>query len=583
MLQPDRPRKRRAPQLSLGPRSSEAPVGADADRPSPPLTLPAAGPPLPDGVPGAASIAPGAAPLQQSATGSDRPLVIDAQPHWKRSGTETAAAALPAESAAPKKRNVVERLLNWHRPERPQKDEDLSERAVQMAPPWLVSLVVHMLTLVILGLIYLPQVFEDRIDLVFSEKLGEQLEDDQLQTVQFDAIETETPVLAEELLPVDDPLAAPPELEMALLPANLATSDSVEIPTIGLALSGREAGRKEALLAAYGGTAATEDAVRAGLEWLKRNQQRDGMWSLSGPYSDGCVSENRCAATAMALLAFAGAGHTHRSGDYQREVERGLKALLDMQDRDGNFFQAGPSHHRLYSQGQAMIAICELYGMTGDSALRHPAQLAVDYAVKVQAPAGGWRYYPGQDTDTSVTGWFVMGLQSALMADIEVPRPTLYRIMEYLDTASPNGGSMYGYLPSEKPSLAMTAEALLCRQYLGWKRDDPRLQDGVEVLLANPIDMYPKDKKKERDVYYWYYATQVLHHIEGEPWEKWNRVMRNALPKEQVTGGRERGSWDPAKDAWGHYAGRLYTTCLSIYMLEVYYRHLPIYSYRFGP
>ena len=25
-------------------------------------------------------------------------------------------------------------------------------------------------------------------------------------------------------------------------------------------------------------------------------------------------------------------------------------------------------------------------------------------------------------------------------------------------------------------------------------------------------------------------------------------------------------------------AGRLFVTCLSIYMLEVYYRHLPIYS-----
>jgi hypothetical protein len=25
-------------------------------------------------------------------------------------------------------------------------------------------------------------------------------------------------------------------------------------------------------------------------------------------------------------------------------------------------------------------------------------------------------------------------------------------------------------------------------------------------------------------------------------------------------------------------AGRLYTTCLSTYMLEVYYRHLPLYG-----
>ncbi len=59
--------------------------------------------------------------------------------------------------------------------------------------------------------------------------------------------------------------------------------------------------------------------------------------------------------------------------------------------------------------------------------------------------------------------------------------------------------------------------------------------------------------------------------------------MRSELPEHQVRSGDEVGSWDPQGDHWGSVAGRLYTTCLSIYMLEVYYRHLPIYSaYRYG-
>ena len=68
----------------------------------------------------------------------------------------------------------------------------------------------------------------------------------------------------------------------------------------------------------------------------------------------------------------------------------------------------------------AMIAICELYAMTDDSRLRMPAQRSVDYAVKIQDSLGGWRYQPGSDSDTSVTGWFVMGLQSARMAGLEL-------------------------------------------------------------------------------------------------------------------------------------------------------------------
>jgi hypothetical protein len=79
-------------------------------------------------------------------------------------------------------------------------------------------------------------------------------------------------------------------------------------------------------------------------------------------------------------------------------------------------------------------------------------------------------------------------------------------------------------------------------------------------------------------VYYWYYATQVCHHLEGRHWRAWNDVMRTVLPAHQEQDGKERGSWDPDGDAWGNSGGRLYVTCLSIYMLEVYYRHLPIYQ-----
>ena len=82
----------------------------------------------------------------------------------------------------------------------------------------------------------------------------------------------------------------------------------------------------------------------------------------------------------------------------------------------------------------------------------------------------------------------------------------------------------------------------------------------------------------EQDAYYWYYATQATHHMEGTIWDEWNKVMRIEVPAHQVKKGAEAGSWNPQTDKWGSAGGRLYVTCLSIYMLEVYYRHLPIYS-----
>jgi hypothetical protein len=342
-----------------------------------------------------------------------------------------------------------------------------------------------------------------------------------------------------------------------------------------MALTGREKGMKQALLGAFGGTATTEESVKLGLEWLKRNQQKSGLWSLTGPYEDASGVENELAATAMALLAFQGAGNTHREGEFKDTVAKGWKALLEMQDKDGNFFRGGGAHnHRLYSQAQATIALCELYGMTHDPEYRKPAQLAIDYAVKIQAKEGGWRYEPKVDSDLSVTGWFVMALQSALMAGLEVPSPVFEDVTRFLDSVQKSDGSEYSYRPNEGARPSMTAEGLLCRQYIGWKHDDPRLQDGCKVLLANPVDYV------DQNVYYWYYATQVLHHMGGNHWNEWNQVMRQAVPAQQVKTGREKGSWPPGNDRWGNHGGRLFVTCLSIYMLEVYYRHLPIYGHQ---
>ena len=125
----------------------------------------------------------------------------------------------------------------------------------------------------------------------------------------------------------------------------------------------------------------------------------------------------------------------------------------------------------------------------------------------------------------------------------------------------------------------MTAEGLLCRQYLGWKQDDNRLRDGAKFLRANLPSW------STRDLYYWYYATQVLRHMEGDNWTTWNEIMRELLPSKQEKDGHESGSWDPHGDRYGLQGGRLYVTCMSIYVLEVYYRHLPLYTspYQFTP
>ena len=116
----------------------------------------------------------------------------------------------------------------------------------------------------------------------------------------------------------------------------------------------------------------------------------------------------------------------------------------------------------------------------------------------------------------------------------------------------------------------MTAIGLLCRMYLGWKQNSPPLRRGVQYLGHTGPSI--------NDIYYDYYATQVLHHWGGTEWKKWNEVLREHLIESQAKEGDALGSWKPTGDSGAGPGGRLYQTCLSIMTLEVYYRYLPIYQ-----
>jgi len=363
----------------------------------------------------------------------------------------------------------------------------------------------------------------------------------------------------------------------------------------------REREQREELLRKHGGTEGSERAVEMGLDFLARHQLPDGRWSLHNfaaaraGYSNNGAGDMQAdtAATGLALLSFFGAGYTHTEGKYRPVVRRGLDHLLARQKPDGDLFvpQDAVSARNvwLYSHGIASIALCEAYGMTRDPQLRDSAQRALDFIVAAQHETlGGWRYSPRAGSDTSVSGWQVMALKSGQLAGLEVPADTYAGVLRWLEHAQGPAGNpaYYAYRPrsnqrsQNQPSRAMTAEALLMRQYLGWNRENPHLVRGADYLKLN-LPTYGSRSSRDRDAYYWYYATQVMFQMQGPHWQAWNDALRPLLERTQAESGQFAGSWDPAgpvPDRWGGRAGRIYITCLHLLMLEVYYRHLPLYQ-----
>ena len=460
-------------------------------------------------------------------------------------------------------------------------------------PSWLISMVLHVIALLILVLLRLPldlmitpsELTLGKSDLVEIEEEMPvfEIENPDITDVQLDTLTEPNPIQPDtDIISEEDILSDANDLESVAMQQTITelgihsavTSDlNRDIGgTSDSGLTGRGQASRSRLLREAGGNSESEKAVRLALKWFLRHQFRDGSWSFDhGKGQCGCPDKGTHeeainAATAMALLPFLGAGHTHKDGKYRKEIEAGLYFLFTRQQVDGSFVEPKGN---LYSHGLCTITLSEAYAMTRDPALLRPTQAALNYIAYAQDPVGGgWRYVAKQPGDTSVVGWQLMALKSGKMAYLDVDNRVFLGAKKFLDFVQTDDGAAYGYKePGNR--VAMTAIATLCRMYMGWDREHPSLQRAVERIS--------KSGPSEKDMYYNYYATQVMRHYEGEKWKRWNKRMRDFLVSNQEQKGHKAGSWQMGATHAAKAGGRLYNTSLATMVLEVYYRHLPIY------
>ena len=472
-------------------------------------------------------------------------------------------------------------------------------------PSWLFSMIAHAVALLLLAMISLSQPIADVIFLrgelattaILLPRTTE-FRTDSPDTLEPNLRATGSSILAVSAVQSDFAVEKPEVASLLWVEPEFTPKHGTQFgdPVMGLAklsdstlsfaLDGRVTDKKQSLLMKYGGSDESEAAVARALHWLADHQARDGGWTFGHDTVCGGQCGNpgrliaaRNGATALALLPFLGAGETQIEGKYTKTVDRGLAFLLKSQQITGGKSPSGSWHEQggtMYSHCLASIALCEAYAMTNDSRLRDPAQLALNYLVQTQhRRGGGWRYAPQEPGDTSVVGWAVMALKSGKIGDLSVPQLTLDRANRFLRSVSIRGGASYGYMdPGFKhdKGKATTSIGILCRMYQGLPKEDRGITRGIaSVASAGPsVD----------NLYYGYYATQVMRHYGGPQWEPWNRLMRDSLVQSQVIDGHASGSWmpKPFPEMGGVPGGRLYSTCLATMILEVYYRHMPLYT-----
>ena len=473
-----------------------------------------------------------------------------------------------------------------------------------------INIAIHVAIVAILALIILPTP-----DIEILMEITSSFEPSDPVKMDFESVEIDQPMELEnetselEVVNMSDVLTENTmdidvsDMELSV-PDSIMESDAATGPkslNSKSELAGRSKAGRASAVAKRGGNAASEAAVLRGLHWMASHQYPDGGWSFDhtqGECKGQCsqpgqlTSECRNAATGMALLTLLGAGQTPYSGDFQEEVRRGVAFMLENGQRvpAGVDLRGVHAHNTgMYTHAIATTALCEILAMmehevkasTGNreesknnrarialaKKLRPVAKAGIDFIVNAQHENGGWGYNPGTAGDTSILGWQIMALKSAAHAKIAIPGRTIIGANQFLNSVQTPDG-WFGYRKPEKKA-STTAIGLISRMLSGMKRSHPQLKQGVAHLSATG--------PANGNMYFNYYATQVMMHYGGDYWKKWNEVMRDRLVKTQITEGHAAGSWDLA-DTHGRRAGRLYMTCLCTMTLEVYYRHLPLYG-----
>jgi prenyltransferase beta subunit len=333
------------------------------------------------------------------------------------------------------------------------------------------------------------------------------------------------------------------------------------------------------------------DVVKKGLEYVAKQQNRDGHWEGNG----GSYPTTITALCGMDLLM---EGSTIRNGKYAENIRKAVDWIMDRSQRNGmlgNPSDATEAQRYMYGHGYSLLFLAQVYGEEEDSDRRRKLEdiltRAVDFTGKAQTPRGGWGYVSSADgggfDEGSVTITQVQALRAARNAGITVPKSVIDKAHDYLKKCTTerggiiyslaNGGAFNG---AERPPL--TAAAISCLFSAG-EYASPLAKKWIKYCqTAIPIDKSGRDSFGHWEYTHYYYA-QALY-ILGE--DGYAKMFPDSAPTDRLTWSKYRevvfdyiasrqnsdGSWTQGN------IGTMFTTACHLTILQLDNGSLPIYQ-----
>jgi hypothetical protein len=358
------------------------------------------------------------------------------------------------------------------------------------------------------------------------------------------------------------------------------------------ALSGALAG---CLLLSAAGPAARADelpakyrpTVNKGLEWLAKNQARDGHWEAFG-------GQYPVTMTAMAGMAMLMEGSTIREGKYKDNIRRAVDWLMSRampNGQLGNPNMPGEAGRYMYGHGFAMLFLSCVVGEEEEGDRRRKLvdilERAAKFSYEAQTNRGGWGYISAKEgsnfDEGSVTVTQVQALRAARNAGIVVPQEAIKMARKYLeDSTNASGGVIYSLAGGggDAGRPALTAAAISCGFSSG-DYNSPLVKKWFKFcqshLGAGGAGL------GRHDEYTHYYYAQSMYMLGDEGWA---RLFPDSPPRERMSWSKYRQdtfenlkSTQGADGSWsGGHVGPVFITAVHLCILQLDNGTLPIYQ-----
>ena len=337
-----------------------------------------------------------------------------------------------------------------------------------------------------------------------------------------------------------------------------------------------------------------QETIKKGLDWLAKNQYKDGHW-------EGIGGQYAVSMTALGGMALLCEGSTIREGKYRDNIRRAANWLQERIQPNGLIGVASnqaEGGRYMYGHGFGLLFLSCIVGEEENAARRkklvEQLEKAAKYTHEAQTNRGGWGYLSAKDgsnfDEGSVTITQVQALRAARNAGIIVPNEAIKGAQKYLkDSTNDQGGVMYslafgGGRSEGRPAL--TAAAIACGFNFGDYQGDlvKKWLKNCQLHLSIPGE----GRRVGHDEYTHYYYAQVVYVLGEDRYKKlfpdaksdelltWNKYRKAVFDEFKRTQAAD-GSW--SHDSWtARMVGPVYVTACYLTILQLDKAALPIYQ-----